>query len=129
MSKKKKDRDEYDVGYGKPPQHTRFKPGQSGNPKGRPKQCQNLKSEIRNALVKKVTVTENGRVRSMSRLKAIVTGLTAKALKGDVRAAESVLRIANQYFPPNNDDQPPVVLQVMDIPTDETDDDGSEGQS
>jgi hypothetical protein len=28
---------EFEVGYGRPPLHTRFKPGQSGNPKGRVK--------------------------------------------------------------------------------------------
>ncbi len=36
----------YDVGYRKPPKHTRFKPGQSGNPRGRPKGTKNLKTDL-----------------------------------------------------------------------------------
>jgi hypothetical protein len=37
---------DYEVGYGRPPIHTRFKPGQSGNPAGRPKGAQNFATEI-----------------------------------------------------------------------------------
>ena len=113
---------EYEVGYGKPPSHTRFKPGQSGNPKGRPKRSQNLHSVFRDALFKKVPVTEDGRLRSMSRVEAIVTGLVAKALKGDPRAAESVLRLANQHFPPGEEGQPQIVLQVRDPYPDDDED-------
>ena len=42
--------DEYDVGYKKPPKRTQFKPGQSGNPRGRPKGTKNLKTDLAEAL-------------------------------------------------------------------------------
>ncbi len=37
---------DYEVGYGKPPRHTRFQPGRSGNPRGRPKDTKNLKTDL-----------------------------------------------------------------------------------
>ena len=96
----------YEVGYGKPPKHTRFKPGQSGNPKGRRKRSKNLRSVLREALFKTVTVIENGQLRTMTRMEAMVTGLVAKGLKGDIRATESVFRLANQHFPPGEEVEP-----------------------
>ena len=48
--------EQYEVGYGKPPHHTRFRPGASGNPKGRPKGVNNLATDIKNALASKITV-------------------------------------------------------------------------
>ncbi|HUT58921.1 MAG TPA: DUF5681 domain-containing protein [Phycisphaerae bacterium] len=106
MTRKIKKTDDYDVGYGKPPKHSRFKPGTSGNPKGRPKGTKNLRSIVRDALFTKIKVTEDGQVRTMNRVEAIVTGLVAKGLKGDIRASESVLRLANQHFPPGEEVEP-----------------------
>ena len=51
------------VGYGNPPGKSRFKPGQSGNPKGRPKQSGNIALEILAELRQPVTVGENGQER------------------------------------------------------------------
>jgi uncharacterized protein DUF5681 len=122
MRRKKNAPDEYEVGYGKPPQHTRFKPGQSGNPKGRPKGSQNLRSVLHDALFKKVPVTEDGRLCTMSRVQAIVTGLVARALKGDNRAAESVLKLANQHFPPGVEERETEILVLRDpFPDDDED--------
>ena len=106
MKRKKGGSGGYEVGYGKPPEHTRFKPGRSGNPAGRPKRSKNLRSVLREALFKQVTVTENGQVRTMSRVEAMVTGLVAKRLKGDVRATESALRLVSQHFPPGEEIEP-----------------------
>lgn len=106
MTRKIKKTDDYEVGYGKPPKHGRFQPGTSGNPKGRPKGTKNLRSIVRDTLFKKIKVTEDGQVRTMNRVEAIVTGLVAKGLKGDIRASESVLRLANQHFPPGEDVEP-----------------------
>lgn len=50
--------DEYEVGYRKPPRHTRFRKGQSGNPKGRPKGAKNLKTELEEELQEKIVVRE-----------------------------------------------------------------------
>jgi hypothetical protein len=115
VTKKKNAPREYEVGYGKPPRHTRFTPGQSGNPKGRPKGTQNLLSIFHEALFKKISVTEDGRIRTMSRMEAMVTGQIAKALKGDTRATESMLKLANQYLPAG-DAVRPVQLVVLKNP-------------
>jgi hypothetical protein len=53
MRKKRRPSGDYEVGYGKPPKHTRFKPGQSGNPKGRPKASKDFRSLLHRALFKK----------------------------------------------------------------------------
>ena len=99
MTKKKSAAGDYEVGYGKPPKLTRFKLGQSGNPKGRPKGSKDFRSLLHRALFKKVRVTEDGQIRTMSRVEAVVTRLVAKELNGDVRAAESVVRLVQQHFP------------------------------
>jgi hypothetical protein len=50
----------FEAGYGKPPRHTRFKKGQSGNPRGRPKGSKNLTTLLTEALNEPVIVAENG---------------------------------------------------------------------
>lgn len=91
---------EYEVGYKKPPQHTRFQPGQSGNPKGRPKGAISLPEQVRHALGKKVKVTGNGRQGRISVLEAILQRLTELAIsKGDMRAIERMLVLAATYGP------------------------------
>src|SRR5260370_30614119 len=58
---------DYEVGYGKPPLHTRFKKGQSGNPRGRPRGAKNLTTLLIDALNQPVVVTENGRRRQIAK--------------------------------------------------------------
>lgn len=86
----------YEVGYGKPPKHTRFKRGQSGNRKGRPKGSRNFKTELEAALSEKVTVTMNGRSERVTARMATLLRLRGKALKGDQRAIDRLLQLAAQ---------------------------------
>jgi hypothetical protein len=73
MSEKKRD---YEIGRGKPPVHTRFKKGQSGNPRGpRPK---NLPALLIEALNEKVTVTIDGERREITKREAVATQLVNK---------------------------------------------------
>ena len=88
-------KDEYEVGYGKPPEATRFKKGASGNPNGRPKGTPDLKTIVRELLSAQVTVTEGGKKRKVSTLTATVMRLSEKALKGDMRAIEKLLSLAS----------------------------------
>ena len=82
---------EYDVGYGRPPKHGRFAPGQSGNPKGRKKGSKNLATDLAEELAEKIRVREGVRERSVSKQRAILKALVAKALKGDTRAAHLLI--------------------------------------
>lgn len=82
MSNDKKD---YDVGYKKPPSHTRFQKGQSGNRTGRRKEKPKLPSveiALAEALNAPVTVTENGRVRRITKFEAMMTQMVNKANSG-----------------------------------------------
>ena len=85
--------DDEEVGYGKPPKHSQFKPGQSGNPKGRPRGARGLRTELRSELGELMTITENGKSRRVSKRRVVIKSLLAKALKGDVRAAEKVMQL------------------------------------
>lgn len=83
----------YQVGFGKPPKEHQFRPGQSGNPKGRPKDARNLATDLKEELEEKIVVTEGGRQKEMSKQRAMVKTLVAKALKGDTRAAQTLITL------------------------------------
>ena len=82
---------DYEVGYGKPPLHTRFKKGQSGNPRGRPCGSKNLKTLLNDALNEPVVVAEEGGRRKISKREAIVTQLVNRSASADLRALKILL--------------------------------------
>jgi hypothetical protein len=88
MSKRNKNMQDtsYSVGYGKPPQKSRFKPGQSGNPKGRPKGSLNYQTMLMNALNSTILIRENGKTRPISKLEAGTIQMANKVAQGDLRA-------------------------------------------
>jgi hypothetical protein len=90
----------YTIGYGRPPTHTRFRPGQSGNPAGRRKGVRNLSTDVKRALKVPVKVKEGGRTRAISTQEGALMVLREKALKGDARALDRLLELARLF---NND--------------------------
>jgi len=80
------------VGYGTPPRQTRFKKGQSGNPRGRPKGSPNLTKVLKKALNETVIVNQDGQRKRITKLQAAATQLANKAASGDARAIEQTLR-------------------------------------
>lgn len=82
---------DYEVGYGKPPRHTRFKKGQSGNPQGRPKGSKNLTTLLGEALNEPVIVAENGGRRKITMREAIIKQLVKRSATADLRAIKILL--------------------------------------
>src|SRR5712671_6979501 len=80
----------YPVGYGKPPRHTQFKPGQSGNKKGRPKRHRNVRTVVKETLNQKIKVKEGDKIRSLTNFEAILRTIVNSALKRDAKAQASV---------------------------------------
>ena len=82
----------YQVGYGSPPKKHRFKPGQSGNRKGRPKGTKNTATLLREILDRKIEVRSGSTVRKISVREAILTRFAEFALKGDTKSAGFLLQ-------------------------------------
>ena len=90
---------DYDVGYGRPPKATRFEPGKSGNPKGRPKGSKNLSADLKEVLDEIMTVKEAGKTKRISKQRAMVMSLMARAIKGDVRATNTLFAMILRLLP------------------------------
>jgi hypothetical protein len=85
----------YPVGYKKPPQHTQFKPGQSGNPHGRPKKVATFEEALRTELLAAVTVVQkDGKRRRISKQTAMLRQLINEAATGNLRAAMWISKLA-----------------------------------
>lgn len=82
---------DYLVGYKKPPLHSRFKPGQSGNPRGRPKKTQTVFELIQKHLRKKVTVTIGDKPQKLPMAEAIAIKQISLAVKGDHKSTKFVM--------------------------------------
>lgn len=92
MSTNDKDRN-YDVGYGKPPKHSQFQKGQSGNPNGRPKGSKNISTILKDQLYRKVTISENGRHKQITVIDAIFRRVSKSALEGDRGAWNTIIKL------------------------------------
>jgi hypothetical protein len=104
---------DYEVGYGKPPRHTRFKKGQSGNPRGRAKRGggANLAAVVSEILDEMLTLNENGRRRKIPKRTALAKQIVNGALQGDARAIQSLLRVITHGE--HNGELGPPILNVI----------------
>jgi hypothetical protein len=85
--------DNYVVGRGRPPLLTRWKPGQSGNSKGRPIGAKNIMTCFRQELNRKIDIRTGGRVRRVTAREAIAMTITNRALKGDPKLLPVIMAI------------------------------------
>lgn len=100
------------VGYCRPPTHTRFQPGRSGNPSGRPKGAQSFKSLFQKILKEQISLREGDVTKKISKAEAILRGLVIGAMKGDGRSVQSLLKLAEQTGEFNESNEP-LEVQVV----------------
>jgi Family of unknown function (DUF5681) len=89
-------KDDYAVGWGKPPKHTQFKKGRSGNPKGRPVGRRNFKTDLVEELGTRVEIKERGRRRLLTKQQVIVKQLITRCANGDPAALGRLLPVLLQ---------------------------------
>ena len=115
----------YEVGYRKPPQHTRFKPGQSGNPRGRPKAEKSLGAALNDALKAKVKLRGNGKERGVSSRDAYFIRVVMDAIQGKASAQRLLLALMERFLPikadaapaENEDDARAELFEKLDLMT------------
>jgi len=86
----------YEVGYGRPPKHTRFKKDKSGNPKGRPARSRNEKTIVTQVLDQVVNIREGGRETKVTKFEALVRMMVSRAFKGDLKAFSLLFSMMRQ---------------------------------
>jgi len=84
-------RGHFDVGYGRPPKSGRFKPGQSGNPKGRKRGTKNFGRMLEEALEQRIRVREGDKIRTMTKKEAIILTLLTKAMQADAKVCSLLM--------------------------------------
>ena len=87
----------YEVGYRRPPTHSQFRPGESGNPAGRRKGVRNLETDVKRMLSTPIKVKEGGRTRKKSTQEGGLMVLREKALRGDARALDRFIDLAVRF--------------------------------
>jgi len=83
--------EDQEIGFKKPPKATRWKPGQSGNLKGRPKKTKDFERLLDRELSLSVRITDGGQILTMTKREILIKKLVNEALKGDRAALKLVL--------------------------------------
>jgi len=90
MAKKPKGDPDYDVGYGKPPKHTQFQKGQSGNPSGKSKKEASTEIRLQKLLKGEVAVNKSGSQVTMTQQDVMLQALVNNAMKGNLAAIKYI---------------------------------------
>jgi hypothetical protein len=93
----KRGRDDYEVGFRRPPKSTQFKPGKSGNPRGRPKGIRPVSAVLQQILAQRIAVTENGRTRRLPTLEVMLRRLANDAMRSEPSALKLMLSLVDRY--------------------------------
>ncbi len=102
MTDQNDDDTDYKVGFGKPPRHTQFAKGKSGNPRGRPPKIEASRGERQQQIEflevaeEPITVMVNGKRKRISGLQAVALKLRQKAIGGEFRSIALFLALSNQ---------------------------------
>jgi hypothetical protein len=106
--------DDDQTGFKRPPKATRFKPGRSGNLKGRPKGSRNLKTDLNDLMKKRIVIREDGEARRISRQEAVLLSLFGKAARGDVRASTTLMNMVLKLNPETSEGARPSEISDSD---------------
>lgn len=105
---------DYEIGYKKPPKHSRFRPGQSANAKGRPKRKQlSFEQQIDEVRYGSVCYSEKGARKQASRARLSITRLFRSALQGNISAASEILKLRRHAL---STDSGPIIIRVTGGP-------------
>lgn len=102
------------VGYKNPPKHSQFKKGQSGNPKGRPKNGRGLKTDLKAELIGKMKIRVNGEDISGTKQQLMLRTLTVRAASGDISATRILINLVMQVLGPEDHETGPKKLSDLD---------------
>jgi hypothetical protein len=107
----------YEVGYGRPPISGTFKVGVSGNPSGRPKMPSDFGAKVVQELKSKLTITENGKRKVITKDEGLVKQTVNKALSGNLQAIRLLIEIRRQEREKVAEDQrlSPINLASVDV--------------
>jgi hypothetical protein len=84
----------YKVGYGRPPKHSRFQPGQSGNSRGKPAGARHPATILKRALLEKVPVKQNGREIMITKLDAFIAQIINDAMRPEYFSVQLLFKHA-----------------------------------
>ncbi len=105
---------DYEVGFKKPPKKNQYKNGDHGNPHGRPKGTKNLKTDLAEELSEMIAVRENGRTRKISKQRALLKGVMARAMQGDQRAATNIFSLTMKLLIDEMEKEAPAEIDGKD---------------
>ena len=84
------------TGYKRPPKAHRFKQGESGNPRGRPKARRNVNDDLADMLNKPIQIRENGKLRWITQQQALLLRLFQQGMDGDVKSIANIMSMIRQ---------------------------------
>jgi hypothetical protein len=102
------------VGYKNPPEYSRWRKGQSGNRSGRPTSTANFADDLMAELSQLVRISENGRVRRITKRRALIKALTSNSLKGNARAASLLISMCVRFIEADSNHQAQAELSARD---------------